>query len=332
VNRLQFWPQSASTAATEVDHLFIALLLVSFLVLGLVFGLMIYFGTKYRAGSTADRSDEHLKSWHWEVAWTTVTLLMFLALFFWGGDLYARLYRPPPNALDIYIVGKQWMWKAQHADGQAEINELHVPVGRPVRLVMTSQDVIHSFYVPAFRLKHDVLPGRYEMLWFEATVTGTYPLFCAEFCGTDHSQMGGRIVVTAPAAYERWLAARGPSSTMAQQGEALFRQLGCSGCHGANSTVRAPPLEGLYGRPVPLQGGGTVIADDQYIRDSILLPKSQIAAGYAAVMPSFAGQIEEEDVLKLTAYLRSLATAAPPPENPPPENAPPENTPTRAPR
>jgi cytochrome c oxidase subunit II len=190
VNGLRFWPRSASAAATEVDHLFIALLVVSFLVLGLVFGLMIYFGTKYRAGSTADRSDEHLKSWRWEVAWTAVTLLMFLALFFWGGDLYARLYRPPPNALDIYIVGKQWMWKAQHADGQAEINELHVPVGRPVRLVMTSQDVIHSFYVPAFRLKHDVLPGRYEMLWFEATVTGTYPLFCAEFCGTDHSQMG----------------------------------------------------------------------------------------------------------------------------------------------
>jgi cytochrome c oxidase subunit II len=171
--------------------------------------------------------------------------------------------------------------------------------------------------VPAFRLKHDVLPGRYEVLWFEATVAGEYRLFCAEFCGTDHSHMGGRIVVMAPADYERWLAARGPSSPLARQGEALFRQLGCSGCHGAASTVRAPPLEGLYGRPVPLRGGGTVIADDQYIRDSILLPKSQVAAGYDPVMPSFAGQIGEEDVLKLTAYLRSLANAAPPSERPP---------------
>jgi cytochrome c oxidase subunit II len=312
VNGLRFWPEAASSAATEVNHLFAALLAVSALVLGLVFGLVIYFGTKYRSGSTADRTEERRKSWRWEVAWTSVTLLMFLALFMWGGDLYARLYSPPPNALDIYVVGKQWMWKAQHADGQAEIDELHVPVGRPIRLVMTSQDVIHSFFVPAFRVKRDVLPGRYEMLWFEATVAGEYHLFCAEFCGTDHARMGGRIVAMMPAEYERWLTSRGPPSSLAQQGEALFRQLGCSGCHGAGGTVRAPPLEGLYGRPVPLQGGGTAIADDQYIRDSILLPKSQVAAGYDPVMPSFAGQIAEEDVLKLAAYIRSLANAAPP--------------------
>jgi cytochrome c oxidase subunit 2 len=237
-----FWPHTGSAYATRLDELFIGLLAAATLVLVLVFGLIIVFAARYRAGSTADRSDLVKKSWHWEVGWTGATLAIFLGLFFWGAELYAQLYRPPTDALDVYVVGKQWMWKIEHPDGQAEIDELHVPVGRPVRLVMTSQDVIHSFFVPAFRIKHDVLPGRYEFLWFTASQPGDYPIFCAEFCGTDHAHMGGRVIAMAPADFEAWLKARGPADSIARQGEALFRNLGCSGCHGGHGTVHAPPL------------------------------------------------------------------------------------------
>jgi cytochrome c oxidase subunit 2 len=317
VNRLQFWPQSASTAATEVDHLFIALLLVSFLVLGLVFGLMIYFGTKYRAGSTADRSDEHLKSWHWEVAWTTVTLLMFLALFFWGGDLYARLYRPPPNALDIYIVGKQWMWKAQHADGQAEINELHVPVGRPVKLTMGSEDVLHSFYIPAFRVKADVIPGRYNHLWFTATKPGRYHLFCAEYCGTKHSGMTGWIYAMEPTEFQAWLGGGRTSDSPAAAGEKLFTDLACITCHRDDAQAPAPQLKGLFGHTVQLQGGATAVVNEAYIRESIVNPQAKIVNGFPPIMPTFQGLVSEEQLLQLIAYVRSLGEATPPAAAPP---------------
>jgi cytochrome c oxidase subunit 2 len=209
--------------------------------------------------------------------------------------------------MQIFIVGKQWMWKAQHPGGQREINELHVPLGQTVRLVLTSQDVIHSFYIPAFRLKHDVVPGQYETFWFKATEPGEFRLQCAEYCGTQHAHMGGKVVVMRPAEYAQWLTNQGSSETLAQQGEALFRKYGCSGCHGANSTVHAPSLAGVYGSLVHLEGGATVVADDRYIRDSILLPRSQIVAGYPPIMPSFAGQIGEDDLLKLVAYIQSLA-------------------------
>jgi cytochrome c oxidase subunit II len=312
MQNISFWPVRASSYAGDVDLLFVGLLVVTGAVLLLVFALIIIFSARYRRGSDADRGDQIRKSWRWEVSWTAATLVGFLGLFFWGAVLYERLYRAPADAAEIFVVGKQWMWKLEHPEGQREIDELHVPVGRPVKLIMTSQDVIHSFYVPAMRIKHDVLPGRYEMLWFEPTKTGEFPIFCAEFCGTDHSHMAGRVVVMEPEDFARWLRAEQPADDMAQQGASLFRSLGCSGCHSARSKVHAPSLEGLYGRPVPLQDGSVVTADERYIRDSILQPRREIAAGYPPLMPSFAGQIGEDEVLQLIAYIKSLADKRPP--------------------
>jgi cytochrome c oxidase subunit 2 len=228
----------------------------------------------------------------------------------WGGDIYVHLYNPPPNALQIFIVGKQWMWKAQHPGGQREINELHVPVNQDVRLVMASEDVIHSFYIPALRIKQDVVPGRYETMWFRANKVGRYHLFCAEYCGTDHAHMGGWVTVMNPRDFAEWLRAQGGQQTLASQGEQLFHRYGCSGCHDPGGTVRAPNLNGVYGSPVPLSDGRVVIADERYVRDSILDPKAQVAAGYQPVMPTFAGQIGEDDLAKLVAYIQSISPNA----------------------
>jgi cytochrome c oxidase subunit 2 len=305
---IPFWQPGNSTHATDVDLLFAGLLATSVLVLALLFTLLFTFAIRYRAGnSAADRDHRTKKSWHWEVAWTALTLAGFLALFVWGAHLYFDIYQTPDKALPIYVVAKQWMWKVQHPGGQREINELHVPVDHPIQLIMASQDVIHSFFMPAFRIKRDVVPGRYQYLSFEAQRTGVYHLFCAEFCGTDHSRMTGRIVVLTPTEYETWLAGQDVTGTLAAEGAGLFRSLGCSGCHGAGSAVRAPALEGLYGQPVPLQSGDVVIADDKYVRDSILLPRAQVVAGYEPVMPSYAGKVTEEDLLRLVAYIKSLA-------------------------
>jgi cytochrome c oxidase subunit II len=304
---IPFWRPGVSSYAGDIDLLFAGLLAISSLVVLLLLVLLVTFAVRYRGGSNADRDHRIKKTWYWEISWTTVTLIGFLCLFVWGAALYLEVYGPASNALPIYIVAKQWMWKAQHPGGQREINELHAPVHRAVRLVMASQDVIHSFFVPAFRVKHDVVPGRYQTLWFKAEKTGVFALLCAEFCGTDHSRMTGRIVVMEPAEYESWLSREDVGGTLASEGAKLFRELGCSGCHMGQSTVRAPLLEGLYGKPVPLQDGSTVIADERYIRDSILLPKSQIAAGYEPVMPSFAGRVGEDELIRLVAYIKSLA-------------------------
>ncbi len=310
---LPFWPEDASVTASRIDTLVVAELVVVALILALVFGLMIVFGLRYRRGSGADRSHLVEKTWHWEIGWTAATLVGFICLFFWGAALYLQVYGNPDDALPIYVVAKQWMWKVQHPGGQREINELHVPVQRSVRLIMASQDVIHSFFVPAFRVKHDVVPGRYQNLWFEAEKTGVFQLLCAEFCGTDHSRMAGRIVVMDETDFESWLSRQDVTGTLASEGAALFRELGCSGCHIGRGTVRAPPLEGLYGKPVPLQDGSIVIADEKYIRDSILLPRSQVAAGYAPLMPSFAGRVSEDELVRLVAYIKSLADQPRPP-------------------
>src|SRR3954469_5303571 len=309
---LPLWSSGPSTHPQNVDRLFVGLLVTSILVLALLFFLLLSFAIRYRAGSAADRDHRTKKSWHWELGWTTATLLAFVALFAWGAKLFLEIYTTAKDSLPIYVVAKQWMWKVQHPGGQREINELHIPLGRPVRLIMASQDVIHSFFMPAFRIKRDVVPGRYQDMTFEASKAGTFHLFCAEYCGTDHSRMTGRIVVLEPADYEAWLARQDVDGTLAAQGAGLFRQLGCSGCHSPGSTVRAPPLEGLYGQPVPLQGGEIVVADDKYIRDSILLPRSQIAAGYDPVMPSFEGKVSEDDLVRLVAYIKSLAEEARP--------------------
>ena len=303
----------ASVHATEVDALLAALLIMSLAVLALVFGLIWTYAIRYRAGNPEHRGAIGQKSWRIEIGWTTATLVLFFALFIWGADLYVRLYDAPGDALKIYVIGKQWMWKVEHAGGQKEINALHLPVGRPVQLVMTSEDVIHDFSIPAFRIKHDVLPGRYEQLWFNAQTPGTYHLFCTQFCGTDHAAMIGEVVAMTPPDYQRWLEQNGGADTLADAGRVLFTQYGCSGCHqaghigGGSSTVRAPSLNGVYGSPVPLADGSVVFADDKYIRDSILMPASQVVASYAPVMPSFAGQIGEEDLIKLIAFIKSLA-------------------------
>lgn len=313
-----FLPQAATNAA-ETDYLILALLLISCAILVLVFGLMLIYMFKYRAGSSINRRALAEKTWRLEVAWTAATLLIFFGLFVWGADLYVRLFRPPADAMKTYVVGKQWMWKVQHPGGQREINALHIPVGRPVQLIMTSEDVIHDFSVPAFRIKHDVLPGRYETLWFEANQTGTFHLFCTQLCGTGHASMTGEIVVMTEPDYQKWLEQNGTSATLAQAGRVLFMRYGCSGCHGSNgvggnqsgSTVPAPPLAGLYGSPVTIDDGSVVIADDSYIRDCILIPDKRRVANYPPVMPSFAGQMSEEDLLRIIAYIKSLAPESP---------------------
>jgi cytochrome c oxidase subunit II len=300
------WPARADAYAGQVDFLFGALLIVGALTAGLVFFLLILFAARYRAGSSARRAEPTEKTWRWEVSWTTASLIIFVFLSIWGARLYLQLYSPPADAEQIFVVGKQWMWKAEHPGGQSEINELHVPVGRDVRLVLASQDVIHSFFVPALRIKQDVVPGRYETLWFRADKPGRYHLFCSEYCGTDHAHMGGWLTVMNPREFALWLRGQGGQGTLADQGKDLFRRYGCSGCHEPGGTVRAPRLEGLFGGPVPLSDGRVVIADERYVRDSILDPKAQVAAGYAPLMPTFAGQLSEDDLVKLVAYIQSI--------------------------
>ncbi len=304
---IPFWQAGISPYGGDVDLLFVGLIIASALVLGLLFFLLALFCVRYRAGNKIDRENHELKSWHWEVGWTSASLVCFLGLFIWGASVFFEVYKTPKGELSVFVVAKQWMWKVQHAGGQSEINALHIPVNRPIRLVMASQDVIHSFFVPALRLKHDVVPGRYQDLQIEARKPGHYHLFCAEYCGTDHAGMIGEIVAMEQADFAAWLTQQGPSSPLAQEGGALFRELGCSGCHGIGSAVRAPPLDGLYGKPVPLSDGTTVVADDKYIRDSILLPRSQIAAGYQPLMPSFEGKISEDQLLRIVTYIKSLA-------------------------
>ena len=258
---------------------------------------------RYRAGSSADRSNVPLSSRWLELGWTFTPLAIFLGIFAWAAVVYARFYSGPPDAMTVFVVGKQWMWKAEHANGRREIDELHVPLGEPVRLVLSTEDVIHSFFVPAFRIKQDAVPGRYTMIRFTPTQEGEYRLHCAEYCGTDHARMGGRVVVMAPAAFAQWLA-QGDANSLAARGFELFRQKGCSGCHSANSTVHAPDLAGIYGRVVHLTDGRTLVADETYLRDSILLPKRDVVAGYEPLMPSFQGQLDESELAALITYLK----------------------------
>ena len=298
--------QSASSIAERTDLLFTAMLLLCGTLALAVFALIIFFCVRYRHGASVERGWVK-RSIGLELGWTLVPLGLFIALFAWAAHDFVQLYRVPADALPVYVVAKQWMWKLQHRNGRREINELHVPLGQPVRLIMTSQDAIHSFFVPAFRLKQDVLPGRYTGLWFTPTELGEYQLFCAEYCGSEHSRMIGRLTVMTPADYARWVGAGPAQPSLAQYGFALFRQLGCSGCHVAGSTVHAPSLAGLLGRQVHLQDGRTIVADENYVRDSVLLPRKDVVAGFAPVMPSFAGQVSEEDIQALVAYLRAGA-------------------------
>jgi cytochrome c oxidase subunit II len=313
---LPLLPEPASTLAARYDVLFVAMTALTVAVSIAITCVALVFAYRYRRGAPADRlraprAERERTRRRIEVVWIGVPLLLFIAAYVWAATIYFDRSTPPAGALEVAVVAKQWMWKLEHASGQREIDQLHVPVGVPVKLVMTSQDAIHSFFVPAFRVKQDVLPGRYTVLWFTATRAGDYQLFCAEYCGTDHAGMFGHVIALDPPQYQRWLDSQGATTTMAARGEALFRTLGCSGCHGASATVHAPPLEGLYGHPVALADGTTVIADDLYVRDSILLPRAQVVAGYAPIMPSFTGQVDESDILELVAYVRSVANREP---------------------
>jgi cytochrome c oxidase subunit II len=307
------FPEQASTFAERVDALYYYLLSVSGFFVLLIFALIFYFAVKYRRRSEGEQTPPILGSIPLEVAWIVIPFILVMIMFVWGASLYFTAFSPPANAMEIFVIGKQWMWKVQHPEGRREIDELHVPVGYPVKLTITSQDVIHSFYIPAFRIKMDAVPGRYTSTWFEASKTGTFHLFCAEFCGTAHAGMVGRVVVMKPSEYEQWLRTGAPEESLVAAGGRLFQQLGCSGCHSQNSIARAPLLDGVYGKPVPLQSGQVVLADESYIRDSILLPQKDVVAGYAPVMPPFQGRISEEELMQIIAYIRFLGEEGPEP-------------------
>jgi cytochrome c oxidase subunit 2 len=292
--------------ATRVDALYFFLLgLTAFFSL-LIAGLITYYALKYRRRSPRAIGAQSHGNLLLELAWTAIPLLITMVIFVWGAGLYFAMSRPPDDAIDIYVVGKQWMWKFQHLDGQREINELHVPVGRAVRLIATSEDVIHDWFVPAFRVKADVIPGRYVSIWFQATKPGRYHLFCAEYCGTKHSGMTGEVVVMKPRDYQVWLSGGQTGGTLASAGERLFVDLACNTCHRPDSQGRGPVLDGLIGRTVKLQSGESIVADEAYIRESILNPSAKITVGYQPIMPTFQGLVTEEQVLQIIEYVKSL--------------------------
>src|SRR3954454_19790207 len=314
------WPARASTAAGNVDALYIFLLIVSGMMTLLIFAALVIFAARYRhrKGVLAEQIEGSIPL---EITWSIIPLGVFMVIFAWGAVVYYKEPTPPRDATEVYVVAKQWMWKLQHAEGQREINSLHIPVDRDVKLIMTSQDVIHSFFVPAFRQKQDVLPGRYTVTWFHPTKAGTYHLFCAEYCGTQHSGMIGRVVVMDPAEYQQWLrgerrsGAAGEGATegtppFAVAGESVFTKLGCQTCHAGGQGQLGPSLAGLPGSTVQLAGGGRATADDDYIRESILNPQAKVVAGYNPVMPTFKGLVSEEELLQLITYIKSLGSAS----------------------
>jgi cytochrome c oxidase subunit 2 len=296
----------ASTLAERVDAQFFTLLWVDALMVVVLFGLIIGFAVYYRRGTLRNRVSNAPQT-RVEITWSTALLLIFLSIFAWSAHLYVEASSPPKNALEIHGIGKQWMWKFEHRGGQREINELHVPLGVPVKVILATQDVIHSFFVPAFRMKQDVVPGRLRVAWFTPSRVGRYHLFCAEYCGLDHSRMRGHVVVMERNDYEAWLAGFTGTESLAAQGEKLFSQYGCIGCHGPGSKVLAPGLGGIFGKSVPLAGGSIAVVDENYLRDSILAPEQQVVAGYQPIMPSFAGRIDEADLMRLIAYIKSLS-------------------------
>jgi len=295
--------------ANQVDALYIYLLVVAGFMTAVIFLTILVLAIKYRrsAGCEAQQIEG---STILEITWSVIPFFVMLTFFIWGAVIYFRERTPPADANEVYVVAKQWMWKIEHAEGQSEINELHVPTGQNIKLIMTSQDVIHSFFVPAFRIKQDVLPGRYTTAWFKATKPGHYHLFCAEYCGTMHSGMGGDIVVMEPHEYAQWMAGAAVAP-LQETGKQLFSALGCATCHRFDVQGRGPNLVGVYNKPVLLEDGRTVIADENYVRESILNPTAKIVNGFKPVMPTFQGLVSEEQLNALVAYVKSLAQPPP---------------------
>lgn len=307
IPRLQFFPDSASSVSGEVNLFYILMVILCTTVATAIAVVLIYSAIRYRRKNENEMGSQIRNYIPAETAWIVIPFIFFMAMFVWGAKLYFRIERPPDNTINMYVVARQWMWKIQHPEGQREINTLHIPVGRPVKLIMTSEDVIHSFFVPAFRTKQDVLPDRYETTWFEATKPGKYHLFCAEYCGTKHSGMIGWIYAMTPGDYQRWLTDGAAEGSLASQGEKFFHQFGCSNCHQFNNQGRCPDLRNLYNHPVQISDGRTVIADEGYLHESIVNPNAKIVYGFAAnIMPNFTGQLSEEQIDALISYIKAL--------------------------
>jgi cytochrome c oxidase subunit 2 len=315
---LPFFPEAASTQAGQVDAVFFFMLAVTAFFSVLIAALVVGFAIKYRRRHHDEIGVAIHGSLALELLWTIIPFGIAMVMFAWGAKVFFDLSRPPVGATEVYVVGKQWMWKVQHMDGMREINELHVPIGRPVKLIMASEDVIHSFYIPAFRVKADVIPGRYNTMWFQASKPGTYHLFCAEYCGTKHSGMIGSVIAMEPAEYETWMGGGKAQDSPVAAGAKLFQDLACITCHTSGPQSRGPLLTNVFGHEVELQGGAKVIADEAYVRESILNPAAKVVNGFQPVMPTFQGLVTEEQLLQLIAYVRSLsepgATSARPPQ------------------
>ena len=301
-----FFPQAASEQAGQIDALYFFLVAVTAFFMALIAILIVVFAVKFHRKHDDEVGVAIHGSLALELLWTIIPLGITMVMFVWGAQVFFHMTRPPNGAMEIYVVGKQWMWKAQHMDGAREINELHVPIGRPVKLIMGSEDVIHSFFIPDFRVKADVIPGRYNTLWFTATKPGRYHLFCTQYCGTKHSNMIGWVTAMEPAEYQAWLGGGPAGGSMADNGAKLFQDLACSTCHLENGQGRGPVLKGAYGKPVTLQSGQTVTVDDAYIRESILNPQAKVVAGFQPIMPTFQGLVTEEQLLQLIAYVKSI--------------------------
>jgi len=301
------FPREASTVAPYMDQLY--LFLIGITIVGLALVMALIFGFSYRYRKQVHPVAEQVEgSTLLEATWTIIPLGIFLVTFVWGAFLYFRIYTPPTNSMNIYIVGKQWMWKAEHPGGQHEINELHVPIGRPIQLTLISQDVFHSYSLPEFRVKREVIPGRYTTVWFEATNPGTYHLFCTQYCGTDHSRMIGEVTAMLPEEYKKWTEQSTSGMSLAQNGERIFASMGCNACHSGNPAARGPNLAGVYGSKIQLANGSVQLADEAFIRDTILNPSQHLPAGYAPIMPTYKGQISEDGLIDLVEYLKQLNT------------------------
>lgn len=302
----RLFPEQASSIASRVDMVYLFLVLISAFFTILIAGTILWFAIKYRRGSKADRSRRPSHPVVLETIWILGPSALTLVMFFWGADVFLLQMNAPPGATEINGVARQWMWKFQHPEGNAEINDLHVPINVPIKVNLISEDVIHSLYIPDFRVKHDVLPGRYTSVWFIPIKPGRYHLFCAEYCGTKHSEMGGFVYALEQSQYEAWLAGTAASGTPAAQ--SLLDQFRCNNCHrGGGETSRGPPLENLLNAKVQLMSGQSIIADESYIRESILRPAAKVVAGYQPIMPSYEGQVGEEGILKLIAEIKAMS-------------------------
>lgn len=331
---IPFIPESASTVSGKVDALYFYLSGVTVFFTLLISGVLIFFVIKYRRRSPFEIPRPVAGSHKLETLWSVIPFIIAMSMFGWGAQIYFQNSRSPKNANEIYVVGKQWMWKIQHSTGQREINELHVPAGRKIKLIMTSEDTIHDFFIPAFRIKADVLTGKYTSLWFEATKPGKYHLFCAEYCGMNHSGMIGSVIVMQPTEFDNWLSGNSSQQSPAVAGQQLYESLGCVSCHGANGEGgRGPALAGLFGRKVFLTNNQTLIADESYIRESIENPSTKIVSGFSPIMPTFQGQVTPEQLIQIISFIKSLQGTGSP--SPPPTlgaTVPVQNTQAAAPK